>query len=167
MLVSGVRSDKIGKNAVGRFSISPLVLKIFAFKVEELLIWRQPFWYANEGDMTSQLREWKLRKYHFCYKFWNIERNSKKLHRLLGVINPMHFNDINVLDCKSPSGLYFSIFEIDSTWPIIAVSAIRFKGLYCFFGCYGNSIVYLFSLLLRNSIIPENLKLVCSWFYEL
>ena len=43
MLVSDVRSDKIGKNAIDHFSISPLVLKIFAFKVEELLIWRQPF----------------------------------------------------------------------------------------------------------------------------
>ena len=43
MLVSDVRSDKIGKNAVDGCSISPLVLKIFAFKVEELLIWRQPF----------------------------------------------------------------------------------------------------------------------------
>ena len=43
MLVSDVRSDKIGKNAVDHFSLSPLVLKIFAFKVEELLIWRQPF----------------------------------------------------------------------------------------------------------------------------
>ena len=38
MLVSDVRSDKIGKNAVDRFSVSPLVLKIFAFKVEELVI---------------------------------------------------------------------------------------------------------------------------------
>ena len=57
MLVSDVRSDKIGKNAVDRFSISPLVLQIFAFKVEELLTWRQPFRYANEGDMTSQLQE--------------------------------------------------------------------------------------------------------------
>ena len=43
MLVSDVRSDKIGKNAIDRFSISPLVLKIFAFKVEELVIWRQLF----------------------------------------------------------------------------------------------------------------------------
>ena len=43
MLVSDLRSDKIGKNAVDRFSISPLVLKIFAFKVEEFLIWRQSF----------------------------------------------------------------------------------------------------------------------------
>ena len=43
MLVSDVRSDKIGKNAVDRFSISPLVLKIFAFKVEELVRWSQPF----------------------------------------------------------------------------------------------------------------------------
>ena len=43
LLVSDVRSDKIGKNTVERFSLSPLVLKIFAFKVEELLIWRQPF----------------------------------------------------------------------------------------------------------------------------
>ena len=92
MLVSDVRSVKIGKNAVDRFSLSPLVLKIFAFKLEKLLIWRQPFWYANEGDMTSQLQDWKLRKYHFAYRFWNIERNSKKLHRLLGVINPLHFN---------------------------------------------------------------------------
>ena len=43
MLVSDVRSDKIGKNAVDHFSVSPPVLEIFAFKVEELLIWRQPF----------------------------------------------------------------------------------------------------------------------------
>ena len=43
MLVSDVRSDKIGKNAVDRFSLSSLVHKIFAFKLEELLIWRQPF----------------------------------------------------------------------------------------------------------------------------
>ena len=43
MLVSDVRSDKIGKNAIDSCSISPLVLKIFAFKVEELLIKRQPF----------------------------------------------------------------------------------------------------------------------------
>ena len=42
VLFSDVRSDKIGKNAVDRFSISPLVLKIFAFKVEKLVIWRQP-----------------------------------------------------------------------------------------------------------------------------
>ena len=38
MLFSDVRFDKIGKNAVDCFSISPLVLKIFAFKV----ISRQP-----------------------------------------------------------------------------------------------------------------------------
>ena len=43
MMVSDVRSDKIGKNALDRFSLSPLVLKIFTFKVEELLMWRQPF----------------------------------------------------------------------------------------------------------------------------
>ena len=43
MLVSDVRSGKIGKNAIDRFSLSPLVLKIFTFKMEELLIWRQPF----------------------------------------------------------------------------------------------------------------------------
>ena len=43
MLVSDVRSDKIGKNSVDRFSVSPLFLEIFAFKVEELLKWRQPF----------------------------------------------------------------------------------------------------------------------------
>ena len=42
MLFSDVRSDKIRKNAVDRFSISPLVLKIFALKVEKLVIWRQP-----------------------------------------------------------------------------------------------------------------------------
>ena len=38
MLFSDVRSDKIGKNAVDRFSISPLVVKVFAFKVEKLVI---------------------------------------------------------------------------------------------------------------------------------
>ena len=43
MLVSDVRSDKIGKNAIDCFSISPLVLKIFAFKVEELVRWSQSF----------------------------------------------------------------------------------------------------------------------------
>ena len=42
MLFSDVRFDKVRKNAVDRFSISPLVLKIFAFKVEKLVIWRQP-----------------------------------------------------------------------------------------------------------------------------
>ena len=56
-MFSDVRSDKIGKNAIDRFSISPLFLKIFAFKVEKLVIWRQPSRYANEGDMTSQLQE--------------------------------------------------------------------------------------------------------------
>ena len=38
MLISDERSDKIGKNAVERFSVSLLVLQIFAFKVEKLLI---------------------------------------------------------------------------------------------------------------------------------
>ena len=71
------------------------------------------------------------------------------------------------MDCKSPSGLHFHISEIASTWPIIAVSATKFKGLYCFFGCHGNNVVYLFWLPLRNSIIPENLKRLCSWFSEL
>ena len=42
MLFSDVRSYKIGKNAADRFSTSPLVLEIFAFKVEKLVIWRQP-----------------------------------------------------------------------------------------------------------------------------
>ena len=42
LLISDVRSDKIGKNAVDRFSISLLVLKIFAFKVEKIVIWKQP-----------------------------------------------------------------------------------------------------------------------------
>ena len=42
MLISDVRSDKIGKNALDRFSISVLVLKIFAFKVEKIVIWKQP-----------------------------------------------------------------------------------------------------------------------------
>ena len=67
----------------------------------------------------------------------------------------------------SPSGLHFHISEIDSTWPIKTVSAIKFKGLYCFFGCHGNNVVYLFWSLLRNSIIPENLKRLCSWFSEI
>ena len=57
MLLSDVRSDKIGKNTADSFSISPLVLKIFAFKVEELVRWRQPFLYANESNMTSHLQE--------------------------------------------------------------------------------------------------------------
>ena len=42
VLFSDVRSYKIGKNAADRFSISPLVLEIFAFNVEKLVIWRQP-----------------------------------------------------------------------------------------------------------------------------
>ena len=54
MLISDVKSDKMGKNAV-------VVLKIFAFKVKKLVIWRPQSWYANEGDMTSQLQDWKLR----------------------------------------------------------------------------------------------------------
>ena len=41
-VVSDVRSDKIENNAVDCFSTSPLVFKIFAFKVEKLVIWRQP-----------------------------------------------------------------------------------------------------------------------------
>ena len=57
MLVSDVRSDKIGKNAIDRFSLSPLVLKVFVFKVEELPIWRQPFGDTSEGDMTLQLQD--------------------------------------------------------------------------------------------------------------
>ena len=43
MLLSDVRSDKKGKNAVDRFSISLLVLKIFAVKVEKLVLWRPSF----------------------------------------------------------------------------------------------------------------------------
>ena len=42
--------------------------------------------------MMSQLQEWNLRKYRFAYKFQNIERNSKKLQSLLGVMNAMDFN---------------------------------------------------------------------------
>ena len=68
ILILDVRSDKIGKNAVDHFSTSLLVLKIFAFKFEKLVIWRPPSWYAKEGDMTSQLQEGKLRKYHFVLK---------------------------------------------------------------------------------------------------
>ena len=37
MLISDVRSNKIGKNAGNRFSISRPVLKIYAFKVEKLV----------------------------------------------------------------------------------------------------------------------------------
>ena len=85
MLMSDVRSDKIGKNAVDRFSISLLVLKIFVFKVEKLVIWRPPFWYANEGDMTSQLQEWNLMKYHFAYikvpKYWKKFQETSKSAR--------------------------------------------------------------------------------------
>ena len=111
MLVSDVRSDKIGENVVDRFSISPLVLKISAFKVEELVIWWQPFWYANEGDMTSQPQDWKLIKYYFAYRFWNIERNSKKLHRLLGVIIQCILTSFNC--CYSDRVRYrpFPIFD--------------------------------------------------------
>ena len=42
MLISDVRSDKIGKNADNCFFISLVVLKIFAFKVKKLVIWRPP-----------------------------------------------------------------------------------------------------------------------------
>ena len=42
MLISDVRSDKIGKNTVDRFLISLTVLKISAFKVKKLVIWRPP-----------------------------------------------------------------------------------------------------------------------------
>ena len=44
MLISDVISDKIGKNAVDCFVflISLVVLKIFAFKVKKLVIWRSP-----------------------------------------------------------------------------------------------------------------------------
>ena len=42
MVISDVGSDKIGKYAVDSFSILLLVLKIFAFQVEKLVIWRQP-----------------------------------------------------------------------------------------------------------------------------
>ena len=42
---------------VDDFSILLLVLKIFTFKVEKLVIWRPPFSYSNEGDMTSQLQK--------------------------------------------------------------------------------------------------------------
>ena len=52
-----VRSDKIRKNAVDRFLMSLVVLKIFAFKVKKLVIWRPPSRYANQCDMTSQLQE--------------------------------------------------------------------------------------------------------------
>ena len=38
MLISALRSDKIGKNDVDRFSISLLVLKVFAFKVQKRMI---------------------------------------------------------------------------------------------------------------------------------
>ena len=124
MWISDVKSDKIGKNAVDRFSIevlsnrrqsrrgggwaveihsaltafewifacwplhllnhlfffssliSLLVPNIFAFKVEKIVIWRPPSWYANEGGgEMSKLQEWKLKKYHFVPDFWNIERN--------------------------------------------------------------------------------------------
>ena len=57
MLISDVRSDKIGKNAVDRFSVSLLVLKIFAFKAAKLAMWRSPSLFANEGDLTPQLQE--------------------------------------------------------------------------------------------------------------
>ena len=40
MLISDVRSDKIGKNAIDHFLVSLLVVKIFAFKVEKLVIWK-------------------------------------------------------------------------------------------------------------------------------
>ena len=40
------------------------------------------------------------------------------------------------------------------------------KGLCCFFGCHGNNLFRLFWLLLKNNIIPENVKCPCSWFSE-
>ena len=42
LLISDVRSDKMGRNTVDHFSISFLVLRIFALKVEKPVIWRLP-----------------------------------------------------------------------------------------------------------------------------
>ena len=42
MLISDVRSNKTEKNTVDSFSISLLVLKIFAFIVKKNEIWRPP-----------------------------------------------------------------------------------------------------------------------------
>ena len=41
-LIADVASDEIGKNAIDRLSIPLLVLKIFIFKVQKLVIWRPP-----------------------------------------------------------------------------------------------------------------------------
>ena len=71
------------------------------------------------------------------------------------------------MDCTSLSRIHYHIFEIDSTSVIIAVSAAKLIGLYCFFSCHGNNEIHLFWLFLKNSIIPENLKGLCSWFCEL
>ena len=71
------------------------------------------------------------------------------------------------MDYTSLSRIHHHMFEIDSTWIIIAVSATKLKGLYCFFGCHSNNEIHLVWLLLKNSIIPENLKRLCLWFSEL
>ena len=42
-LIADVTSDEIGKNAIDCLSISILVLKIFVFKIQKLVIWRPPF----------------------------------------------------------------------------------------------------------------------------
>ena len=42
LLISDINSDEIRKNAVERFSLSFLVVKIFAFKIQKLVIWRPP-----------------------------------------------------------------------------------------------------------------------------
>ena len=36
------------------------------------------------------------------------------------------------------------MFEIDSILAIIAVSAAKLKGQYCFLGCHGNNVMHLF-----------------------
>ena len=106
MLVTDVRSDNIGKTP---------------FTVFQYHLWfsryLQPFWYANEGNMTSNLQEWKLRKYQeisFCLqvlkywkKFW--KKFWKKLHRLLGVVNAMQWNFLmsGIQECSTYQGWFF------------------------------------------------------------
>ena len=140
------------------------------------MIWSPPSWYANEVDMTSQLQDWKLRKYHFAYKLWLIEGNCIGKATNLG-INPFQFlkntstsfyifkcwhrdcNAIYFLYCRSPVKIHHNMFEIESSCAII--SALKLEGLCCFFGC--NNAVCSFWLRFKSSIIAENVKRVCSW----
>ena len=54
-LISDERSEEIGKTTVEGLSVVS-ILKVFAFKTEKVVIWWPRPFYANEGDMMSQLR---------------------------------------------------------------------------------------------------------------